>query len=413
MSKITEILLQKIRSNHDLIEGFFAEKFSKTPPVFYNSVDLRHSGFKIAPVDTNCFPAGFNNLSPFSKDAANGIAQEYLAKNFPLAKKILIVPEDHTRNLRYLQNIVALQEILSGNNCEVLVGSLNPNLSEKTTLDLENGKFLILQPLKKKEDEILTQDGFKPDLVLLNNDLTNGIPSILHNLKTPIVPSPKIGWHNRAKSRHFTIYNQLSEELAKLVDLDPWLISSLHNSCQNIDFKSREGLESLASQVDELLRNLSRKYQKCGIAEQPYCFIKADNGTYGIAVWPVFSAEEVLQINKKERNKMNMLKGAVQNTKVMIQEGIKTIDKIGGKVAEPMIYMINGRVVGNLFRANVNRTEKTSLNADGANFFDLDDLSENEVQIGGPKNSLIEIYSLISRLAALAAAMENSQNFNL
>ena len=28
------------------------------------SVDLRNSGFKLAPVDTNLFPGGFNNLNP-------------------------------------------------------------------------------------------------------------------------------------------------------------------------------------------------------------------------------------------------------------------------------------------------------------------------------------------------------------
>jgi len=30
----------------------------------YCSVDLRNAGFKLAPVDTNLFPGGFNNLSP-------------------------------------------------------------------------------------------------------------------------------------------------------------------------------------------------------------------------------------------------------------------------------------------------------------------------------------------------------------
>ena len=29
---------------------------------FYTSVDIRDAGFKIAVVDTNLFPAGFNNL---------------------------------------------------------------------------------------------------------------------------------------------------------------------------------------------------------------------------------------------------------------------------------------------------------------------------------------------------------------
>ena len=32
-------------------------------PAFYGSVDLRNAGYKLAPVDMNLFPGGFNNLS--------------------------------------------------------------------------------------------------------------------------------------------------------------------------------------------------------------------------------------------------------------------------------------------------------------------------------------------------------------
>jgi glutamate--cysteine ligase len=93
----------------------------------------------------------------------------------------------------------------------------------------------------------------------------------------------------------------------------------------------------------------------------------------------------------------------------MIQEGIKTIDKIDGKIAEPMIYIINAQVVGNLFRANENRDEKISLNAAGASFFDLENLAQNQLKIGGEKNKITEIYAMLARLAALAAAIENQQ----
>jgi glutamate--cysteine ligase len=32
--------------------------------LLFGSVDLRNAGFKLAPVDTNLFPGGFNNLNP-------------------------------------------------------------------------------------------------------------------------------------------------------------------------------------------------------------------------------------------------------------------------------------------------------------------------------------------------------------
>ena len=104
---------------------------------------------------------------------------------------------------------------------------------------------------------------------------------------------------------------------------------------------------------------------------------------------------------------MNMLKGSVQNTHVIIQEGIATVDKIDGKIAEPMIYLIAGKVVGDLFRVNESRDEKISLNAAGAVFFDLEKLSQNQLKLGSDKNKISAVYSIIARLAALASAMES------
>lgn len=411
MQEITKILSEKISANKQRIADFFAEKFSKNPALFYNSVDLRHSGFKIAPIDTNCFPAGFNNLSEASKTLAKKIADDFFNKNFPAAKKILIIPENHTRNLRYLNNVLNLQEIIADKR-EVVVGTVLSEIKEKTVIDLENGHSLTLYPVIKKADKIATIDGFEADVIIMNNDLTDGVPEVLQNITTPIAPATDMGWHKRNKSHHFDIYNNLAAELAQILDIDPWLISSMHDTCKDLDFKEEKGLDRLANQVDQLIENLRKKYQTYGINDEPYCYIKADNGTYGIAVWPVFSGQEVLEINKKERNKMNMLKGSVQNTHVMIQEGIKTIDRIDDKIAEPMIYMIDSQIVGDLFRVNEARDEKISLNAAGASFFDLRNLNENQLKLGLEKNKISEVYSTVARLAALAASIENSQNKN-
>lgn len=406
MPKITDILLQKINDNATVIENWFETKFKQTPELFYNSTDLRHNGFKIAPIDTNCFPAGFNNLNAFSCDHAQEIAKAFLCKYFPKAEKILIIPENHTRNLRYLKNVSSLQRILDFK--ETIVAIEMTQHAEMTKVDLENGEFLYIHTLSKKDGKLTTAEGFQPDLVILNNDLTDGIPDILKDLKIPVIPSPNLGWHSRSKSNHFSIYNKLAEELCELIDLDPWLISSLHSSCNNVSFKEKIGTECLANEVENILHKISIKYQEYGIDETPYCYIKADSGTYGMAIMPVFSKEDVLEINKKERNKMNMLKGSVQNSSVIIQEGIKTIDRINDIIAEPMIYMIGGKIVGNLFRANDGRDEKISLNAGGAHFFDLNDLQDNQLTLGSSKNNMTRIYALVSRLAALAASQENS-----
>lgn len=406
MSKILTTLIPKITANAESIENWFAKKFEQTPAIFYNSVDLRHSTFKIAPIDTNCFPAGFNNISNISFERAKKFAQDFLTKNFPSAKNILLIPENHTRNLRYLENISNLQEMLSTSQNHVVIGSMLEDLKEKTEISLENGKKIILNPLQKNGDKISTVDGFTADVIILNNDLTGGVPELLQNLQIPITPSIDLGWYQRTKSNHFSIYNQVTEEFAKLIDIDPWLISTMHRSCHEVNFKEQVGVECLARYVDELLTKLQEKYTQYGIKEKPYCYIKADNGTYGMAVMPVFSSEEVMELNKKERNKMNMLKESTQNTTAVIQEGIITADKINDKIAEPMIYLVNGQVVGNLFRVNDQRDALESLNATGATFYDLENLREEEINLGAEKKDASMIYSIIARLAALAVAQE-------
>ena len=46
------------------IERWLRTQWQEHAVPFYASVDLRNAGFKLAPVDTNLFPGGFNNLNP-------------------------------------------------------------------------------------------------------------------------------------------------------------------------------------------------------------------------------------------------------------------------------------------------------------------------------------------------------------
>lgn len=405
MQKISELLFQRITENKQQVEDFFAKHFSKQSANFYNSCDLRNSGFKIAPVDTNCFPAGFNNLSPDSVEIAKKVAGNFLEKYFPDAKKIIIVPENHTRNLRYLENILALKKIISQNK-EVIIGSLLDEIKVKTTIDISDSSKIELEPLCLKDGKISTIDGFVADLVILNNDLTDGIPKILENTVTPIIPTIDLGWYKRIKSDHFTIYNQLAKELAEILKIDSWLISTIHESCDDVNFKEQKGMSCLVEYVDSTILKIKEKYQEYNIKDEPYVYVKADNGTYGMAIWAVNSGKEILEINKKNRNKMSTIKGSVQNTKIMIQEGVRTIDKINNNFAEPMIYSIDGSIVGNLFRVNETRDEKTSLNATGATFFDLAKLDDSQINLGLEKEKISVVYELVAKLASLASSYE-------
>jgi glutamate--cysteine ligase len=340
-----------------------------------------------------------------------------LSKNFSTSpKNIFIIPENHTRNIRYLENLTIIVEILQRQKCQVFVATYNPEIIAKTVLDLENKGSITLYPLQKISGKLAIIDennqNIFADLAILNNDLTNGVPEILNNITTIISPPIAMGWHQRTKSQHFTIYNEISDEIAKILDLDPWLISSMHENCEDIDFKESIGLECLAKNVEKLLKKISEKYLQHNIKDQPYCYIKADNGTYGMAVWSVSNPQDVLEINKKERNKMNMLKGSTQTSKVMIQEGIITADKINNNPCEPMIYMINGNVVQNLFRTNESRDARISLNAMGASFYNLENLPQENNFIDRENNFII-VYELIAKMASLASAIELQSLKNL
>ena len=60
---VEEVILNQVAG----IEAWFRQRWQETPAPITSSVDLRHAGFKLAPVDTNLFPAGFNNLNYFSR----------------------------------------------------------------------------------------------------------------------------------------------------------------------------------------------------------------------------------------------------------------------------------------------------------------------------------------------------------
>jgi glutamate--cysteine ligase len=397
MSAVYSLLNQLIADKNDLIENWFAKKFQESPALFYNSVDIRHSGNKLAPIDTNIFPAGFNNLSPKNQNAATVEAKNFLDKDYPEAKKILLIPESHTRNLSYLDNVAIIAQMLTQAGREVEIGSLTEN--ETINVTSANGTELTIQPLQKNDSIISLTNGFTPDLIIINNDLTSGSPEILQNTSQPIIPPVGLGWYKRDKHTHFEAYNQVAREFCREFTLDPFLISTEFEFCKNINFKAKTGVECVAIAVDKVLNRLTKKYAEIGIKEKPYVFIKANRGTYGMGIMTVTSAEEVLSLNKKERNKMNIIKNSTANEEVLVQEGITTIDTLDGAPVEPFVYMINGKTVGVILRSNKNRNNQISLNASGAEFTSADSHPEFHQHFA--------CHSLIARLAALAASREH------
>lgn len=406
-------LEQHLLAAQPAIENWLREQWRKTPAPFYSSVDLRNAGFKLAPVDTNLFPAGFNNLSEDFIPLAVQAAQETLERLVPGCLRILLIPENHTRNTFYFENLSTLQDILHKAGFEVRIGSLLEDIDVSKEINLESGGSLTLEPIQRQGDQIKVNN-FLPCFILLNNDLANGVPEILQGIKQAILPNVNLGWHNRLKSNHFQHYKQVTDEFSQLLDLDPWLIRPYFSSCTDVDFMQREGEDCMFEKSQQILQATQKKYDQYHINEKPFVVIKADAGTYGMGVLSVHEAKEIQQLNRKKRNDMMVSKGSRPIDKVIIQEGVYTFETWNEAVAEPVVYMLGQYVVGGFYRLHTGRGVSDNLNTPGMQFEPLPfvqacNIPDRSGQQKGKCANRFYVYGVIARLALLAAAREHAE----
>lgn len=423
-----------ILENQIKIESWFRQKWHEHQPPFYGSVDIRNAGYKIASIDMNLFPGGFNNLNLNFIPLATIAAQDAVERACNTARSVLLIPENHTRNTFYLQNVFALRNILVNAGFEVRIGTLNPEITAITQLETALGDKIILEPLLRTGDRVHLEDGFSPCFVLLNNDLSAGVPPILDNLQQTVLPPLQGGWTVRRKSKHFEAYNIVAKEFSNLIQIDEWQINPYFEKISGLNFQEREGEEALAQAVDRVLAKIQQQYDKKNIKEQPFVIVKADAGTYGMGVMSVKSSDEVRGLNRKNRNKMATVKEGLQVSEVIVQEGIYTYETINGAVSEPVVYMMDRFVIGGFFRVHEGRANNENLNAGGMLFVPLEqsipsvgsaideDAQEDNKRMFAqwdemgiprpdPNNSdnignRLYVYGVMARLSLLAAALE-------
>ena len=117
----------RILESMPAIERWFRLEWMEHTPPFYTSVDLRNAGFKLAPVDTNLFPATFNHLTPEMLPLAVQAAMAAIEKICPEAKNLLLVPDNRTANPYYLFNVQRLMQIFSQAGLNVRLGIAGPS----------------------------------------------------------------------------------------------------------------------------------------------------------------------------------------------------------------------------------------------------------------------------------------------
>ena len=405
-------LEQRIIDSMPAIERWFRLEWMEHTPPFYSSVDIRNSGFKLAPVDTNLFPGNWNNLTEPMLPLAVQATMAAIEKICPEARNLLIIPENHNRNPSYLSNLAQLQRIFKMAGLNTRLGSISPDIKKPTELKLPNGESVLLEPVLRTKRRIGLKH-FDPCTILLNNDLSSGVPGILEELyEQYLLPPVHASWSVRRKSRHFQSYEEVAKRFGKLLGIDHWLIHPLFAKSEGLDFTQETGgMGDLAEQVDALLTKVRRKYKEYGIKEKPFAIVKADNGTYGMGVMTVRDAKELEDLTKKARNKMGVIKDGQMVHDVIIQEGVLTSERMHDAVAEPVVYTLDRYVVGGFYRMHPERGVDENLNAPGSSYVPLAFAHSNHMpqagmHPGASAPNRFYMYGVIARLAMLAASYE-------
>ncbi len=401
-------LEQRILDSMPAIERWFRLEWMEHTPPFYSAVDIRNAGFKLAPVDTTLFPGGWNNLTPAMLPLAVQAAMVAIEKICPEAKNLLLIAENNATSSFYLSNLAQLRRIFHMAGLNVRIGSVDPDIKESTTITLPNGESVTLEPVIRTGNRLGLKH-FDPCTMLLNNQLSNGVPGILEELHEQYILPPLHGSGSvRHKSTHFQCYEDVSKRFGKLLGVDPWLINPMFNTCDDVDLTQTGGFDCLTHNVDALLTKIKKKYKEYGINEKPFVVIKADksiaaakNQSPGMGIMTVRSAKDLAAVN--------VLDASV--SEVIIQEGVPTKERMNDAVAEPVVYMMDRYVVGGFYRVHAGRGVDENLCSPGTSyvplaFADGTELPQPGLLPGASAPNRFYMYGVIGRLATVAASYE-------
>ena len=400
-------LEQRVLDSMPAIERWFRLEWMEHTPPFYSAVDLRNGGFKLAPVDTNLFPGGWNNLTPEMLPLAVQAAMAAIEKICPEARNLLVIPENHQQSTFYLANIVQLQRIFHMAGLNVRIGSIDPAIKKPITVALPDGDSVTLEPVVRGKRRIGVKD-FDPCTILLNTDLNGGVPGILEDLHEQyLLPPLHAAWATRRKSAHFKCYEEVAKRLGKLLGADPWLIHPMFERCGSVDLSTPSGLDHLGTQVEALLAKVRRKYKEYGIKEKPFVVVKADDGSRGMGISTMRDARSVAELGAM----LGARQPAPGAQDILVQEGVLTRERINEAVAEPVVYMMDRYVVGGFYRIHAERGDDEDLCAPGSSFVPLafeqsTHLPQPGVKPGASAPNRFYMYGVVARAAMLAASYE-------
>jgi glutamate--cysteine ligase len=391
------------------IERWFRLEWQEHTPPFYGSVDVRNAGFKVAPIDTNLFPSEFHHLAdamlPLAAQAATGAIEKYC----PDARNLLLILENDTRDILYFANVLRLEAIFKQAGLTARFGTLSPEITKPTKITLPDSRTILLEPVRRNARRLVVpasgavgSSDFDPCTILLNNDLSSGIPEILKNLHEQVLlPALHAGWSVRRKSNHLSAYNDVAKKFAKAFDIDPWLINPYFSSAKKVNVRDAKGQEQLATRVDALLKQIRTKYKEYRVTQTPFVVIKSDGGSRGFGAMSVSDASELKNFSHQP---------SAQWADVLLQEGVPSIETVEGGSAEPVVYTMDRFVVGGFYRVNIQRRLDESSGASSIHVKPLPFSKPCNMPDCGEDTTAAPnrfyTYGVVARLALLAAALE-------
>ena len=404
-------LEQRVLDSMPAIERWFRLEWMEHTPPFYSAVDMRNAGFKLAPVATDLYPEGWQNLTPEMLPLAVQAAMAAIEKICPEARNLLLIPQNRATSTDYLASLAQLRRIFYMAGLNVRIGSIDPAIKKQTLFELPNGESIVLEPVIRGRRRLGLKD-FDPCTILLNNDLSTGVPGILEELHEQyLLPPLQAGGSIRRKSKHFKCYEEVAKRLGKLLGVDPWLITPISARCGEPKPSEGSELERLANQVDAVLAKVRRKYKEYGIKDKPFVVLKADMAAQGGGVVMLRDAKDLDAIQQKVRELAGRA-GVVQSIPdILIQEGVPSSERLSEAVAEPVVFMMDRYVVGGFYRMHAQRNVDGTLVTPESSFVPLAfEQSTRLPQPGGKPGASVPnrfyMYGVVGRLAMLASSYE-------
>lgn len=384
-----------------------------------SSTSSNRPSSRLAVVDTNRFPAGFNHVDIADYDKA----ADALRRNARIngASGITVIHEAHTRMLAYYDSVHALVKILE--HC----------WPEKKVERVSISNFEKHESARRKNDEC----GRVGNYFLLNADLSTGMKSEDTNAvsspygidKTDVGDSPTLvkcvsstdrfmGWDIRSKAIHFAFLSPIIEHVSSMLNLEEGSLEASFAVSLECCVEKPDHREQLAVQIDELLRFTAKRFTRDDhdasdsgtISSRRNIFVKNDSGTYGLGVYPFSSGDELRKANSTVLDKLSYARHGQRARRYVLQEGIPTsLRDSEGRSMEVVLMCLAGRCYSYFVRVGaVKNSDIKSLNAPGSFFVQRGDFESNPKYAEAAElvREYWEKYELLGRIAMISMARE-------